>query len=79
MVNAISGDHRRYLQLGGLGFLLGDGTLNYGREQILESYYTFHLWRGVSVSLDIQHIRNPGYNHDRGPVSVASGRLHFDL
>jgi len=79
VVNAISGDHRRYLQLGGLGFLLGDGTLNYGREQILESYYTFHLWRGVSVSLDIQHIRNPGYNHDRGPVSVASGRLHFDL
>ncbi|HUD98701.1 MAG TPA: carbohydrate porin [Bryobacteraceae bacterium] len=50
MINAISGDHRRYLALGGLGFLLGDGALNYGLEQIIEAYYTAHLWRGVYIA-----------------------------
>ncbi|MGH9710693.1 MAG: carbohydrate porin, partial [Candidatus Acidiferrales bacterium] len=39
-LNAISGDHARYLALGGIGFLLGDGALNYGREKIFEAYYT---------------------------------------
>jgi high affinity Mn2+ porin len=77
--NAICGDHREYLKLGGHGFLLGDGGLNYGRERIFEGYYTFHLWRGVFSSLDLQHITNPGYNRDRGPVSVPSLRLHVDL
>src|SRR5712692_10601148 len=42
-LNAISGDHRRYLALGGRGFLLGDGRLNYGREVIFEGYYTAHF------------------------------------
>jgi len=32
--NALSGDHRRYLALGGVGFIIGDGALNYGRENI---------------------------------------------
>ncbi len=79
VTNGISGDHRRYLQLGGSGFLLGDGTLNYGREQIVESYYTAHLARGVSLSLDLQHIAHPGYNHDRGPALVPGLRLHLEF
>lgn len=77
--NALSGDHRRYLQLGGKGFLLGDGTLNYGREKIFETFYTVHLWRGVFGAFDLQHLNNPGYNRDRGPVLVPSIRLHLDL
>jgi len=36
--NAISGDHCRYLQLDGKGFLLGDGSLNYGLGKIVELY-----------------------------------------
>jgi high affinity Mn2+ porin len=77
--NSISGDHRRYLQLGGNGFLLGDGTLTYGREKIFEGYYTARIKRGVYVSLDLQHVSNPGYNRDRGPVVVPGIRLHLDL
>jgi carbohydrate-selective porin OprB len=77
--NAISRDHQEYLALGGMGFLLGDGALNYRREQIFEAYYTAHLWRGVFGSLDLQHISNPGYNHDRGPVWVPGIRLHVDF
>lgn len=77
--NAISGDHREYLKLGGTGFLLGDGGLTYGRERIFEGYYTAHLWRGVYASADLQHVTNPGYNRDRGPVLVPSLRLHVDF
>ncbi len=77
--NGISGDHRRYLELGGQGFLLGDGALDYGREEILETYYTARLARGVYSSFDLQLVRHPGYNRDRGPVVVASVRLHLEI
>jgi high affinity Mn2+ porin len=77
--NGISGDHREYLALGGKGFTLGDGKLNYGREKIVEWYYTVHVWRGVFGAFDLQHINNPGYNRDRGPVLVPSLRLHIDF
>ena len=78
VVNGISGDHREYLTLGGLGFLLGDGALTYGTERILETYYTAHLWRGASLAFDYQHITNPGYNQARGPVNVFGVRLHVE-
>ncbi len=77
--NGLSDDHRRYLSLGGRGFLLGDGRLTYGRERILEAYYTLSLWRGVSGAVDLQHITNPGYNRARGPVPVLALRMHVDL
>ncbi len=79
VTNGISGDHRRYLELGGHGFLLGDGGLSYGRENIVEFYYTAHLARGISISADLQHITNPGYNRDRGPVWVPGARLHLEF
>ncbi len=79
VVNGLSGDHREYLQLGGLGFILGDGRLNYSTERIFETYYTAHLWRGFFGSVDLQHITNPGYNRDRGPILVPTVRLHIDF
>jgi high affinity Mn2+ porin len=77
--NAIKRDHQNYLRLGGLGFLLGDGRLDYRRENIVESYYTRHAWKGWFYSVDVQHIANPGYNRDRGPVWVGSVRTHVDF
>jgi high affinity Mn2+ porin len=79
VVNAVAPDHRAYLALGGLGFLLGDGALNYGQEKIVEGFYTAHLWRGFFASFDLQHLHNPGYNKDRGPVIVPAVRLHVDF
>jgi hypothetical protein len=38
-----------------------------------------HLWRGVFGSFDLQHVNNPGYNRDRGPVLVPGIRLHIEL
>jgi hypothetical protein len=79
VTNGICKNHQEYLRLGGLGFLLGDGNLNYGRETIVESYYTAHLWRGIYVSPGLQHINDPGYNRDRGPVLVPSFRVHLEF
>ncbi len=77
--NAIKKDHQDYLAAGGLGFLLGDGRLNYGRENILETYYTLHAWRGIYLAPGVQHIVNPGYNRDRGPVLVPTFRAHIEF
>jgi high affinity Mn2+ porin len=77
--NGIKKDHQNYLAAGGLGFLLGDGRLTYGRENILESYYTVHVWRGIYLAPGVQHINNPGYNRDRGPVVVPTFRAHFEF
>ena len=77
--NGLSEPHREYLRLGGDGFLLGDGTLTYGREHIVETYYTAHVWRGVFASAGLQYIAHPGYNRDRGPVAVQMLRLHVDF
>jgi high affinity Mn2+ porin len=77
--NAICKDHQTYLADGGLGFLLGDGALNYGRENIVETYYTVHVWRGIYLAPGLQHIVDPGYNRDRGPVLVPSFRAHVEF
>jgi high affinity Mn2+ porin len=77
--NAIKRDHQEYLKLGGLGFLLGDGNLNYGREDILETYYNAHNWRGLFTAFDFQLVAHPGYNRDRGPVAVFTVRTHVDF
>ena len=77
--NGISRDHQQYLALGGLGFLLGDGRLNYGRENAIETYYTLHAWRGAYPSFGFQYVKNPGYNRDRGPVLVPTLRLHLEF
>jgi hypothetical protein len=74
--NGLSADHRDYLAAGGLGFLLGEGRLTYAPERICEAYYALALGRYFTASLDAQHIWNPGYNQDRGPVTLWALRLH---
>jgi high affinity Mn2+ porin len=79
--DGLSANHRRYLSLGGLGFILGDGNISYGAEQVMESYYNFPIpiERGVFGAFDVQYINNPGYNRARGPVVVPGVRLHLEL
>jgi len=79
VTNAICKDHQLYLAAGGRGFLLGDGALNYGREDIVETYYTAHVWKGVYLGPDLQHVNNPGYNRDRGPVLIPGMRTHLEF
>lgn len=77
--NGISRVHQEFLATGGLGILAGDGTLNYGWEKILETYYDVGVWKSVHLSLDYQFIVDPAFNRDRGPVCVFGGRLHWEF
>jgi high affinity Mn2+ porin len=77
VVNDLSDQRRAFLAAGGLGILIGDGKLVHaGPEQILETYYSLALFKFAHLTFDYQFIANPGYNRDRGPVSVLSARVH---
>jgi high affinity Mn2+ porin len=77
--NGITSVHARYLALAGLGFILGDGGLQYRRENLMETFYTAHVWRGLYVGPDAQYVVHPGYNQSRGPLFVGSFRIHVEL
>lgn len=77
--NGLSRVHRSYLAAGGMGFFIGDGRLNYRAEQVYEAFYNLQLAKAAWLTLDWQHIRNPAYNADRGPVNVVSARLHTEF
>jgi high affinity Mn2+ porin len=77
VVDGLSAVHRRYLERGGYGFLIGDGALRYGPEFVGDFYYRAELTREMALSGVYQPIVNPGYNRSRGPVHVFSARLHI--
>lgn len=79
IIDGLSNDHRDYLQAGGYGFIVGDGRLNYAPEQVLEMYYLYRLAKGLDLTGDFQFVNHPAYNADRGPVSIASVRLHYEM
>ncbi len=78
-VSGLSAVHEEYLALGGHDFLLGDGRLQYGPEYVSESYYSARLFPGFFASFDLQHVANPAYNQNRGPVWISSVRLHWEV
>jgi high affinity Mn2+ porin len=80
VVNRISGARERYLNAGGLGVLVGDGQLPHpGPEKIVETYYNLAAFEWLQLTLDYQHVNNPGYNRDRGPVSIVAVRIHVQF
>ena len=74
--NRISSQAQAYFAAGGLGLLIGDGRLNYAPEKVTEIYYAWHVHPSVTLTFDYQHLTNPAYNQDRGPVSVYGIRTH---
>ena len=76
--NELTEQHRGFFFVGGLGILVGDGTLSYRPERILETYYRAQLFKPLSISLDYQYVVDPAYNSARGPVSVFAGRIHLE-
>jgi len=79
VIEGLSGEARAYFAAGGLGILIGDGQLNYRHEKILEAYYAYGLDKWTALTFDYQLIANPGYNADRGPVSVYAVRFHAEF
>jgi high affinity Mn2+ porin len=76
--NYLSGDQRTFLAAGGLGFIIGDGRLNYRPESMFENYYAWRATKEFTFTGDFQRIANPAYNADRGPVSVFTLRVHWE-
>ena len=79
VLEGLSTEARAYFSAGGLGIMIGDGRLNYRPEKAFETYYAYSFSKSVAVTADYQFIVDPGYNADRGPVSVFSARLHAEF
>jgi carbohydrate-selective porin OprB len=77
--NGLSAAHRDYLALGGLGFFIGDGRLDYRPEIIEEGYYSARLLPELWLSAGVQHVAHPAYNRDRGPVNIYTCRVHTEF
>lgn len=77
--NELSSEHAAYLAAGGMGFILGDGSLQYAPEQIAEFYVRRAIGAGFIVTLDEQLVNHPGYNEARGPVSIEAIRFHWEM
>jgi high affinity Mn2+ porin len=76
VINGISSVHEQFFNDGGLGILIGDGQLPHpGPEKIIETYYQLPV-SVFKLAIDYQFIADPGYNTDRGPVSVIGARVH---
>jgi high affinity Mn2+ porin len=80
VINGISSAHIAFFNAGGLGTLIGDGQLpNYGTEKIFEAYYSYALTASTRLTFDYQHVVNPAYNAERGPVNIFAGRAHWQF
>lgn len=78
-VSGASSSNQAYLAAGGAGILAADGSLNYGPEQLVETYYNYQIAKGMHITLDYQFVTNPAFNRDRGPVSIFGLRLHYAM
>ncbi|MBX9779783.1 MAG: carbohydrate porin [Chitinophagaceae bacterium] len=79
VLNGISNDHHDFLKAGGYGFIIGDGSLTYGNEGIIETFYNARFNKFLWITLDYQFVINPAYNKDRGPVHVFGIRSHVEF
>ena len=75
----ISKEHVAYLNMGGIDGFIGDGKISYKPEQVVDVYYQWHALPSTWITLDYQHLANPGFNADRGPVDIYNGRVHFEF
>ncbi len=75
----ISDVHARFLAMGGIDGFVGDGHLRKGAETVLDAFYSVNFLKAIWLTADYQHLTNPGFNADRGPVNILSGRLHAEF
>jgi hypothetical protein len=75
----ISSAHARYLAMGGVDGFVGDGHLRQAPESVIDAFYSVNLLRAIWLTADYQHLWNPGFNADRGPVNILAGRVHAEF
>ncbi len=77
--NWISDIHAKYLNMGGVDGFVGDGRLNKAAETVFEVFYSLYVLDPFWLSVDYQHLTNPAFNADRGPVEIFGGRAHAEF
>jgi high affinity Mn2+ porin len=75
----ISRSHIDYLRLGGIDGFIGDGFIHPGIENTLDVFYSLNFRPGLWLTGDYQHIINPAFNKDRGPLNVFAVRIHGEF
>jgi hypothetical protein len=75
----ISQAHADYLRLGGIDGFIGDGTINPAAEGSVDAFYSVNLTKALWLSGDYQHVINPAFNADRGPLNIFSARVHVEF
>jgi high affinity Mn2+ porin len=75
----ISKVHAQYLGLGGIDGFIGDGAIRRAAETSVDLFYSLNVHRWFWITGDYQHIANPGFNADRGPVNVFTLRIHGEM
>ena len=75
----ISKPHAEFLRLGGIDGFIGDGNINPAAEKVIDVFYSVNLLKAIWLTADYQHIANPAFNADRGPVNVLAGRVHAEF
>jgi hypothetical protein len=75
----ISDLHAQYLAMGGIDGFVGDGHLKQAAESVFDVFYSVNLFKALWFTADYQHLQNPGFNADRGPVNILSGRVHAEF
>jgi len=75
----ISQIHAQYLAMGGVDGFVGDGALRQAAEGVAEIFYSLNLLRALWLTADYQHLWNPGFNADRGPVEIIGARVHGEF
>lgn len=75
----ISAEHAEYLSMGGVDGFVGDGALRQAAETIVDVFYSVNFLEAIWLTADYQHLWNPGFNADRGPVDIFGGRIHAEF
>jgi len=78
-VGTISRSHEQYLAMGGIDGFVGDGRITPGSERAFDLFYSANFLKSYWLAGDYQHLTNPGFNVDRGPVNVWSLKLHSEF
>jgi high affinity Mn2+ porin len=78
-VGWLSAEHVNYLNRGGIDGFIGDGRITYRPEMAIDLFYSYNAWSSLWFTADYQHIENPAYNADRGPVDVYAVKGHFEF
>ncbi len=75
----ISNAHAEYLRLGGIDGFVGDGFIRPAAETALDMFYSVNFRKVFWLTGDYQHVVNPGFNADRGPVNIFSLKIHGEF